>query len=543
MKTTNSELTRQNPNEINGYRLLFGYLGIFIGLIGIINLIPLIVIPFRPNDNLIFLPHFLITGLSCVAVGMVLYFTLLFKKKLGKLRKKQDSILILLIWVLSIMISAIPLSVSKIEGMNYAKALFEMVSGFTTTGVTTIANVETFPKIFLVQHVISQLFGGVGLVLIIASAFSGIGGMKLYNAEGHSEALLPNLAKSAQVIVTLYLVYIALGTGAFMLAGMSFFQAISYSIACISTGGFSVTNGGIHGFNSLSIEIIAMVLMMFGATNFFVHLFLLTGKFKHAFFDTETIIFFIVVFLTPLICSLLLTPQIATTYFNTGEQNLLGATITNYGEALRYTSFQLVSALTTTGLQSVGTLKALPEAIIVVICFFMFVGGSSGSTAGGIKIFRFHVIIKGIYYSIVDGLGNKRVIRTHFVRRHGEENELDKETVIRAVGYALIYFAVIAIGMFLFTIAHPTSPFGDAFFEAASLTGGVGFNILLNSTSGSLSLWTSILLMFLGRLEILVVFKALAQSGEDAVRGFHHLHDRRKEKIRLQKADDNQKVE
>ena len=513
--------------ETRGYLLILGYLGTFLVLVGILLLIPLIMIPFDYDNSKTYLWQFLLTGLISVSVGAVLYFLLIFRRKQAGLKKYQDTVLMVALWIMVVLVSAIPLATSKIEGMNYLTSVFEMVSGYTTTGATAIVDVDTFPRIFLFQRVLIQAFGGIGLVLIISTAFNGSIGVKLFKVEGHNETLLPNLMKTARIVVLIYLILITVGTGAFALTGMNFFESLSFSIACISTGGFSVLTDNIHQYNNLAIEIIAMCLMLVGSTSFFILLAFSTGKFKKIIQDDQTIAFVIIIVVVPLLLSLTLTPSVVGTTINNGE---LGITINNYGDALRYTAFQVISATTTTGLVSIKAISALPEGMLAVMTLLIIIGGCSGSTASGIKISRLVVLAKGVYFNLKERLGNKRIITTHYIRKHGTSEIITNETLLSTVGYVLVYVTVIGLGTLLLSLVNPSHAFGDSFFDAASLTSGVGFGLVITSIGTSAgNLWIAMGLMLIGRLEIITIFVAIYCVIRDISQS---INDLRKRKIR-----------
>ena len=219
------------------YKLVFFYLSIFIALIGIIQLLPLLVIPFYPED-IAYAKCFLIPGIAACVIGTLMYHFLK-DTEVTKLEHYYDSVLVILIWTCAINISTIPWMLKG--DYNFSQAAFEMTSGFSTTGLSVV-DVENTPKIFLMFRSITLFFGGVGLVLIMTSAFSDRYGLNLYNAEGHSDRLMPNLAKSARLILSFYSAYIFCGSLAYVLAGMPVFDAFNTAIAANSTGGFSVIN-------------------------------------------------------------------------------------------------------------------------------------------------------------------------------------------------------------------------------------------------------------------------------------------------------------
>ena len=239
-------------------------MGIFIMMIGLIQLFPLIVIPFYP-DEMSYAYCFLIPGIASLVAGFLLrYF---FKNtRILKLEKNYDSFLLVMIWLSAIIISTVPWMLKG--DYNFSQACFEMTSGYSTTGLSVV-DVDHTPHIFLLFRSITLFIGGVGFVLIITSAFSDKYGLNLYNAEGHNDRLMPNLRSSARLILSIYSAYILFGTIAYIVFGMPVFDAINTSIAAISTGGFSVIGESIYGYHSLPIEIVTIILMILGVFNLY----------------------------------------------------------------------------------------------------------------------------------------------------------------------------------------------------------------------------------------------------------------------------------
>ena len=248
---------------IYGVRLIIGYLGIFIAFIGMAMILPCFVAIFYPEEK-IYLKDFLIPAGGSIIVGLLMYLFIIRGKK-EKLRKGEDQVLLVSIWVISILISSIPFMTSM--NMNFTQAFFESTSGLTTTGLTVI-NPDTTPKMVLMYRSVLQFLGGVGLILIITATISDKYGLKLYSSEGHNDKLLPNMAKSARLILTIYVTYILAGTVLYSLFGMPVFDAINHSISAIATGGFSVRNASIGYYEYLGpvrymgIQIVTMILMI-----------------------------------------------------------------------------------------------------------------------------------------------------------------------------------------------------------------------------------------------------------------------------------------
>ncbi len=476
------------------YRLVFFYLSLFLVMIGVIQLLPLAVLPFYPEE-FSYARCFLIPGIVTIVFGIV-FSNLLKDAKIIKLEKHYDSLLLVLIWLAAITISTIPWMLKG--DYNFTQAFFEMTSGFSTTGLSVV-DVDNTPKIFLMFRSITLFVGGVGFVLIITSAFADKYGLNLYNAEGHSDRLMPNLAKSARVILSFYSAYILLGTLAYILCGMPVFDAINTAIAALSTGGFSVIDESIYGYHSLPVEIITIVLMILGQTNFMLHLSFFSGRFKKFFNHCETK-FFITLFVI---------------FFSLMTYNLIqSGYASNLAESLRYSLFQFITCITTTGFVSVEDMRLLPPGFITIMVLMMLVGGDQESTGGGIKQYRVIVVLKGIYYNIRESILNPRVITSHHIWKVGEKCDLHNDEVRQTSSYILFYLILFLMGSLIFTL-HGYS-LQDSMFEFSSAISTVGLSVGITGYDASpLILWTAIVGMFLGRMEIMVVFKAIFRLEKD----------------------------
>ena len=476
------------------YHLVFFYLSIFIMMIGAIQLFPLIVLPFYPEE-LNYAPCFVIPGVLAIFVGYLLRFFLK-DIKIFKLEKNYDSLLLVLIWVLAILISTIPWMLKG--DYNFSQAFFEMTSGYSTTGLSVV-DVENTPHMFLLFRSITLFVGGVGFVLIITSAFSDKYGLNLYNAEGHNDRLMPNLKQSARLILSIYSAYIVFGTVAYIAFGMPVFDAINTSIAALSTGGFSVINDSIYGYHSLPIELITIVLMILGQTNFMLHLNFFRKKFDKYFNHCETkfFIFLLIVFTTMMTINLL-----------NSEYN------TDFWECLRISLFQFVTCITTTGFVSVKDLSLLPPGFVTIMILMMLIGGDQESTGGGIKQYRVIVTLKGIYYSLKESILNRKVVTTHYIYKLGEKSQLSDDEIRQTSTYILFYLILFFVGSMIFTL-HGYS-LQDSMFEFSSAISTVGLSVgITNYNASNIILWTAIIGMFLGRMEIMVVFKAILRGYTD----------------------------
>lgn len=476
------------------YRLVLYYLSVFIFLIGIIQLLPLLVLPFYPEE-IGYAKCFIIPGILSFLVSYLMKFFLR-DTEIIKLEKHYDSILVVSVWILAIVISSFPWMISG--DYNFTQAMFEMTSGFSTTGLSVV-DVVNCPHIFLMFRSITLFVGGIGLVLILTCTLSDRYGLNIYHAEGHNDRLMPNLTKSARFIMSLYSVYILIGSIAYVIAGMSVFDAINTSIAALSTGGFSTNALSIYGYHSLPIEIITMILMLLGMTNFLVHLSLLKGKFKNAIKNSETK-FFAVVFVIALVLMV---------------KNLLDTNYcSSYFESLRYSVFQLITSITTTGFVSTKDLTSLPSGFVTVMILLMLIGGDIESTAGGIKQYRVIVALKGIYNNIKGTVTNSNVVETQYIYRAGEKKVLSEQEKSSNAKYVLFYIILFFIGSLIFTM-HGYN-LQDSMFEFSSALSTVGLSVgITNYNACGIILWTGIIGMFFGRLEIMVIFETFIKIFKD----------------------------
>ena len=173
-------------------------------------------------------------------------------------------------------------------GLSFTDALFETTSCYATVGLSIFKDfIYESHRLFVIYRSVLCFLGGIGLVLIITSAISDRYGLKLYLAEGHNDKLMPNLARSARVILALYSGFMVFGFILYMLAGMNSYEAFVHSISAFATAGFSSRADGIVAFASSdkywAIQVVSIILMLLGSLNFLLALFLITGKFKKVF--------------------------------------------------------------------------------------------------------------------------------------------------------------------------------------------------------------------------------------------------------------------
>lgn len=319
-------------SQVTGIRLVLGYLGVILILISITILLPLLMLIAYPKKN-IFAKYFILPGTGCLFLGYLLSFLVRNCEK-SSLNFSQSASIVTSSWLLAIFASSLPFWITG--EYPFTQAMFEATSGWSTTGLT-IVDVTQTAHIFLFHRSLMLFFGGLGLVLIMVSVLKDASGMRLYQAEGHSDKLIPNLIQSSRLILLIYTGYIVIGMILYVIFGMNWFDAINHAIAAVATGGFSTKPNSIGSFNSFPIELISIILMLLGSTNFVASLYAFRGKFNNFFRYCEVrFTMFLFLFSTILIA------------FYLGKQQDY-----NWIESIRIAAFQTISTFSSTGFQTV----------------------------------------------------------------------------------------------------------------------------------------------------------------------------------------------
>ncbi|WP_042277125.1 TrkH family potassium uptake protein [[Clostridium] dakarense] len=465
--------------------VIVAYIGVLLMIIGIILLIPLLTL-IAYHDEARHALSFMIPSAMAIITGFILSRASSFEEN-EKLSVGEDAVIVVSTWILATLFSALPFMISG--ELNFTQAYFEAVSGWTTTGLSVI-DVEVYQKIFLIHRSTMNFFGGVGIVLVMVSALSSTFGMRLYNSEGHSDKLLPNLLKSSRMIMSIYLGYVVSGIILYCILGMPLFDAINHSIAALSTGGFGVKADSIGAYNSFPIELVTIILMILGTTNFAAHLLLISGKFKR-FFKISEIRFMLVLIGVSI-------PLVAFTSLN----GLYGS----FGKGLRIAFFEIISALSTTGFSTVGY-GNWDSFAIFIMTILMIIGGGAGSTAGGIKLYRVYLMIKRLIWNLRKKFMSDYLVNEDVMFKPEGKVYIEEYDIIDASNYAFIYMIIFIIGASIMLIHG--YPLQDSLFEFASSLGTAGLSIgITSATAPPIILWTEIIGMMFGRLEIWVIFIA-----------------------------------
>jgi trk system potassium uptake protein TrkH len=446
------------------YKALGRVLGFLLILLGGVHLVPLILLLPYPNESRV-ATSFLIPAGASLVTGLLL--VALFRRSSPSILTLRYGVLVtFLAWTCACLLSSFPF---HLQGMSFRNALFESVSGWSTTGLTVV-DVEEASHLLLFWRSFLQLLGGAGLILVMASALAGPWATGLYQAEGHGDPLLPHMGRTARTIMGIYLGYTVLGIGAFVIAGMSFFEALNHGMTSLATGGFSTRSGSLGDFNSRAVEGVAVALMFLGQLNFMVHFLLLRGKWKSALRHGELRVF---------AASLLV--GIPVIYFG-AAQPLWGD-----GLGFRRALFQGVSALTGTGF-SIAPDHLWTSVGAAILTGFM----------------RVYLVFKSVVWQIRRFFLPRSAVFQHRIWR-GEERVVLDDAHLRGVATYVVLYLLAWSGGSLVLMWHG---FGmqESLFEFASALGGVGLSVGITGPGApSGILWAEMVGMFLGRLEFFVV--------------------------------------
>jgi trk system potassium uptake protein TrkH len=351
-----------------------------------------------------------------------------------KITVSRGFLLVFLAWAGACLLGALPYFLSGYIP-DFTDAVFESVSGFTTTGATVLKDIEALPKPLLFWRALTHWLGGMGIVVLTVALFPllGMGGFRLLKAEASGpevDKIVPRITGTARI---LWLVYVALTAAQALLLfifGMDWFDAVTHAFSTMATGGFSSRNDGIAYYQSPAIEWICTVFMFLAGFNFTLMFQLLRGKFREVWRNSEARAYGVVILISVAVTAFSILPQ------------CLSA-----GEALRYAAFHVGSLLTSAGL-CCADYNAWPPLAQGALFFTMFLGGCTGSTSGGIKMFR-HVILWKQTGNEIKKIVHPKGVFT--IQVNG--SSCRKDVVYGVTGFVFLYFLILISCAFLVSIS------------------------------------------------------------------------------------------
>lgn len=324
---------------------------------------------------------FIGSTLTVFLLGLVLWLGNFYQRQ--ELSVRDGFLVVTLFWFLLGLVGALPFYLSL--HLNFTDAVFESISGFTTTGATVIVGLDQLPQSILYHRQQIQWLGGMGIIVLAVAILPllGVGGMQLYRAEtsgvAKNEKLTPRIAETARSLWLIYVLLTACCALAYWFAGMNLFDAVGHAFTTVSTGGFSTHDDSIGYFDSPLIEAIAIVFMLAGGVNFAVHFLVLRRKLMTPYAEDPEVRTFGLLFV---FASIFIAVSL---YFS-------GAYAGGW-EAFRYAAFQVASIMTSTGFGT-AVFAEWPLHIPLILVILSFIGGCAGSTSGGIKVMRIMLLAK-----------------------------------------------------------------------------------------------------------------------------------------------------
>jgi len=434
-------------------------------------------------------------------VGLVaMFFTRDHKKEV---KPKEGYIIVTFGWLVMSASGMLPYLFTGVIP-DITNAFFETISGYTTTGASILNDIESLPKGLLFWRSLTHWIGGMGIIVLAIAILPllGIGGMQLFAAEApgpSADKLHPRITDTAKRLWLIYVGYTLAETLLLKLAGMGFFDAMNHAMATLSTGGFSTKNSSLAYWNDQPlIQYIVILFMFLAGSNFVLSYFAFKGKIQKVLKDEEF------KFYTGFIISFSIVAALVIYFQAQPQVSASLPMVFGYGEsAIRHALFQVLAVVTTTGFVTADFTGWTP---FLTIFFFglMFLGGSAGSTAGGIKVMRHLLIIKNGLLEFKRTLHSNAIIPVRY-----NNKTVPESIVYNIIGFFVLYMLLFIIGALV--LAFMGLDFESAIGGAATSLGNVGPGLgSLNPLSNfndlpALGKWWCGFLMLLGRLELFTV--------------------------------------
>ncbi|OGX19333.1 MAG: cation transporter, partial [Omnitrophica WOR_2 bacterium RBG_13_44_8] len=439
-----------------------------------------------------------------ISIEIALIFSLILSKLCfteKELNWMQGMIVVSLSWLAAMLLGAIPLYLSG-HWKSYLDACFEAMSGFATTGLVLVQDLDHLSYTHNLWRHLIMFIGGQGIVIVAFSFFvrGASGAFKMYVGEARDERVLPNVIHTARFIWLVSITYLILGTLALGLVALlngikpvnAFFHGACVFMAAFDTGGFTPQSQNILYYHSLPFEIVTIVIMILGAINFKLHYHIWAGNFKEIFKNIETRTLFLTVMLTFFLTAVALS-QLGT-----------------YPEAIvlfRKGFYQLISGHTGTGYMTIYARQFINEwgdlALVAIICA-MALGGGVCSTTGGIKMLRLGIIFKALKQDLKRIILPERAMveqKFHHIKEIFLEDRQVRSALLITLAYLVLYGLGAIIGMLL------GYPFLDSLFESTSAAANVGLSCgITKANMPAILKFTYIFQMWAGRLEFMSVF-------------------------------------
>ncbi len=391
---------------------------------------------------------FVASSLVCLVLGLALFRGCRSGKELSL---REGFAIVTFGWGLFALFGALPFSLSGAIP-SYLDAVFETMSGFTTTGSSILTDIESLPKSVLFWRALTHWLGGMGIIVLSLAILPmlGVGGMQLFKAEvpgPTTDRLKPRIQDTAKLLWGVYVLLTALQTLLLMLGDMSFFDAICHAFATLATGGFSTRNASVAAYDSAYIDGVVTLFMFLAGVNFTLHYQALRGRLRDIYRNEEFLCYLGITFCATVLIVL----------FNQG------GVYQSLADNLRFSAFQATSIMTTTGFAT-ADYEQWPVFAQYLLIFLMFIGGCAGSTSGGMKVARILLLFKHAHVQIYR-LIHPRAVR--LVKFGG--TPVDREVMQSILGFFALY-----MGIFVFASALMAASGLDAISAGAAVIATLG---------------------------------------------------------------------
>jgi len=433
---------------------------------------------------------FLLSSLISISVGGIIWFLTRQAKK-DELRKRDGYLIVTLGWIIMSLSGSLPYLFSNAIPF-FTDAFFETVSGYTTTGASILNNIEQLPRGILFWRSLTQWIGGMGFIVLAVAILPllGIGGMQLFMAESPGIApdkIQPRIRATAGRLWLVYIILTFSEMVLLMFGGLDFYEAINHSLTTMATGGFSTKQDSIAFFDSAYIQFIIILFMFLAGVNFTLTYFALHGKFKRFWENDEFRFYFFAIL---------------------GATLITAITLFVFGgfpaeKSIRDSLFQVISIITTTGYVTADYTSWTPF-LTVLFFMMMFIGGSAGSTAGGVKIIRHLILLKNMALEFKRILHPSAVIPVRF-----NKMAVGQDVTFNVLAFIMTYILIFVVSSIIMSAMG--LDFLTALGAVATSLGNIGPGIgdvgpVDNFANIPLyGKWFLSFLMIIGRLELFTV--------------------------------------
>lgn len=437
--------------------------------------------------------------LVCLVVGGIAMGLTRNHKK--EIKKREGYLIVVFGWLTMVVFGMLPYLFSG-SVSTVSDAFFETMSGYTATGATIINDIESLPKSIVLWRSLTHWMGGMGIIVLAIAILPllGIGGMQLFSAEAPvigGDKLHPRISDTAKRLWLIYVGLTAANALLLILSGMPAFDAINHGMSTMASGGFSTKNASMAYWNHIPpIQYVTVLFMFLAGSNFVLLYYAIKGKFNRVFSDTEFRWYagFIGVFVLIVMLSILRYQ---------GYTNAETSLLSSWEQSFRHALFQVVAVITTTGLVTADFTAWSP---FVTMLFFglMFLGGSTGSTSGGVKVMRHLILIKNGFLEFKRALHPNAILMVRL-----NKITIEQSIVYNVLAFFILYMILFIIGAGVLSVLGLdfTTAIGSAAASLGNVGPGLG-DVGPASTYASLPTfgkWWCALLMLLGRLELFTV--------------------------------------